>query len=115
MNAVLGAWLVVAPWFYGYSDTEVAGTRFVVIIGAAIGVLGTLRFLWPREGLSFSWLSLALGISLILAPWARDYATDPARLWNSMIVGASVTIFSVWSICATLIFRATRNPHWRRP
>lgn len=113
VTALLGAWLVVAPWFYGFAAAEETGMHFIVATGSAIGILGTIRYLWPREGIVLSWANLFLGGWLLLAPWARGYETVEERFWNSTVVGTAVIVLSVWSICSTAIFNVTRNDPWR--
>lgn len=114
LTAVLGAWLVVAPWFYGFAAEQREAKPFVIATGCAIGVLAVLRYLWPREGIALSWANLLLGGWLLLAPWARGYETEADRFWNSTIVGTAVIVLSVWSICSTAIFNVTRDDRWSR-
>jgi hypothetical protein len=109
--AVLGAWLVVSPWFYGFASEQEGGAPLTIATGCAIGILGMLRCLWPREGVALSWSTLFLGCWIILAPWAGGYETEPERLWNSTAVGTAVLVFSVWIICSTAIFN--RDNPWR--
>lgn len=105
-NALLGAWLVLSPWFYGYAKDEGVVVWPSMIAGVAIGVLGTTRYLWPREGPMLSWANLFLGGWVALSPWARDSAENPERFWNSLIAGSLIVVLAVWSICATAVFRA---------
>ncbi len=44
VNALLGIWVGISPWVFGYSGNT-GGTVSAVIIGAAILVLGAIRFL----------------------------------------------------------------------
>lgn len=114
LTALLGAWLVVAPWFYGFAAEQKLGMQFIVATGSAIGILGTIRYLWPREGIVLSWATLFLGGWLLLAPWARGYETVEERFWNSTVVGTAVIVLSVWSICSTAIFNVTRDNPWHQ-
>jgi hypothetical protein len=109
INALLGAWLVVSPWFYGYVKDEGVVVWPSVVAGAAIGVLGLTRCLWPHEGPALSWSNLFLGGWVAMAPWSRGFAEDPERFWNSLVAGSAVAILAVWSICATAVFRAQQG------
>jgi hypothetical protein len=112
-TALLGAWLVIAPWFYGFASEQKTGMQLIVATGSAIGILGTIRYFWPREGIVLSWANLFLGGWLLLAPWARGYETELDRFWNSTVVGTAVIVLSVWSICSTAIFNVMRDDPWR--
>ena len=110
INALLGAWLVVSPWFYGFVTNEDVVVWPSVVAGAAIGVLGLTRFLWPQEGPALSWSNVFLGGWVAVAPWSRGFHEDPERFWNSIVIGSVVVILAVWSICATAVFRAQQRP-----
>ena len=43
INALLGIWVVISPWVFGYSGNS-GGAVSAVIIGLAILVLGGIRF-----------------------------------------------------------------------
>jgi hypothetical protein len=111
INALLGAWLAVSPWFYGYVTGEDVVVWPSVVAGVAIGVMGMTRFLWPSEGPALSWSNLFLGGWVAISPWSREFADDPERFWNSLVVGSVIAILAVWSICATAIFRAQQSAH----
>jgi hypothetical protein len=112
LNAVLGAWLVLTPWLFGFVSDHKAESVLIIAAGSAVGVLSTARYLWPREGVALSWSTLFLGGWLMLAPWARGYVADLPLFWSSTVVGAATIVFSVWSICSTALFNASRK-RWR--
>ncbi len=43
INALLGIWVLISPWVFGYSG-DTAGTVSAVIVGLVILVLGAIRF-----------------------------------------------------------------------
>lgn len=47
-----------------------------------------------------SWINVALGVWLILAPFVLAYATVAAR-WNSLIVGILLVALSLWAVRTT--------------
>lgn len=107
-NAFLGAWLFWSPWIFA---TRSGGSSLWadLITGSFIGVLGTMRSLWPRDAIAFSWTNLFLGGWTALLPWTLDFLSDAPRAWNSVIVGMSVLLFGVLSIHGTSLHRATQR------
>jgi len=43
INALLGIWVGISPWVFGYSG-NVAATTSAIIVGAAVLVLAGIRF-----------------------------------------------------------------------
>lgn len=96
ISAVLGAWLIVAPFtFRNPSSTLVWHDA---LIGAAIlvlGVIGAWGIRWAN------WTNVVLGLWLIVAPFVLNF-TGGAR-WNQFTVGLVVAILS-W-IAASAVVR----------
>ena len=96
----LGVWLFFSPWILGFRsempDTSwnffVIGVAFAAVAAADFG----LNWLWGE------WLNLALGIWMILAPWLLFYNDHPIATADSIIVGAIVTVLSIWMLGARL-------------
>jgi hypothetical protein len=98
---LFGAWLFISPFALGYSATDVMMVMWnPVIVGVAVVVfsIAVLRKTQVWE----EWVLLALGAWLIVAPFLLGYATMPAAMWNSIIVGLLVGADSVWSLVVML-------------
>lgn len=98
-NLVLGIWLFITPWMFTTSlsaDVTMRASWNFWIIGASIAVAAglALQDIKPWE----EWVSLALGVWMFISPWVFAYATDTNLLWNSLIAGAAVAVFSGISI-----------------
>jgi hypothetical protein len=106
VNAVLGLWLIISPWVYGYAAGNGGSMLNSVIVGAVIAVLAFLRTRSPRENAGLSWTNLVLGAWTALSPWIFSYL-EGGRLWNSLLVGLAVIGFAIWSGSAT----AADRPH----
>lgn len=94
VNLVLGLWLVVAPFMLAYT-----GNAFIndMLCGLAIAVLGGLRVVHPTLATKpASWVNLAIGGWLVVAPFVLDYLSGPAA-WNDVAVGILVLMFAGWS------------------
>lgn len=69
-----------------------AGHSFIlgaVIIG--FGGLAIYRFQMWEE-----WLTLALGLWLIMAPFALGFSLVTAAMWNHVLVGVLIGVDAVW-------------------
>jgi hypothetical protein len=100
VNGVLGLWLIISPWVYGFAATNVAITWNSIIAGVVIALCGFMRVRSPRENTGLSWTNLLLGTWTALSPWIFGYF-DGGRLWNSVLIGLAVVVLAIWSGSAT--------------
>lgn len=98
-NLFLGAWVFFIPWFTNprLPNALMGGPMWnfwivglVIFISAALA----LRNIKPWEELT----NLAAGVWLIASPWAFGYANQSSLLWNSVIVGLTVSFFSALAL-----------------
>jgi len=50
-NIAFGFWTLISPWMFGYS-TDISHSRFCVIIGASIVLMGALSYGATLRGLT---------------------------------------------------------------
>jgi SPW repeat len=101
-NAVLGIWLLISPWVYGYVATARNTAWNSIVVGLLVLIFGSLRYRSPHDRVSLSWANVALGAWTVLSPWIYSYTSDIGPLWNSVIVGFVVIALAVWSGSATV-------------
>lgn len=97
LDMIAGIWLILAPFLLGYSGVSAALWNDIVL-GVAVIVLSGIRT--TEEGMKMSWaswLSVALGIWLVIAPFALGYSANGRALWNDIILGVIVGILALWS------------------
>lgn len=89
INALLGLWLVIAPFIFEAPTTDLWND---VIVGAAIVLLAGYNYYRETNQQPMSTggagLTLLLGIWLIIAPFV--FGVSGALLWNDVIVGVIV-------------------------
>ena len=96
LNLFAGIWLVIAPWVLGYSS--VASRWNDVACGGAVILLAAARVSAPARRAWLSFVSVAIGIWLIVASFAlSSYGTEWA---NDIILGAIVALLGLWSSAA---------------
>ena len=108
-SLVLGAWLVLSPWALGF-----AAPASWLTVALGIGVI-----LFAIEGLLLLPSSLedcgeiALGLALLVAPWAIEYDSQTA-VSNSVLVGLGVIVFAIWEMLSDREFQQWWLQHTSR-
>lgn len=91
-NAVLGLWLIAAPFVLGVTG---AGRWNTVVIGSLIAIGGDYNWYLASKGEKVNRLvaysTAFLGLLIIAAPFVFDLGT--VVMWNDVIVGALVASF----------------------
>jgi hypothetical protein len=99
-NIVLGAWMVISPFIFGYSGNSAALWNDI-IFGVVVLLLAWARVANPGGVSALSWINAVIGLWLIAVPFVFGFTTNAVALWNNIIAGALVTILGVWSALAT--------------
>jgi len=99
VNLMLGAWIFFIPWFVNHNlpDLVMSGAMWNFwIVGAIVFFSATLALqnIKPWE----EWTNLTAGAWLILSPWMFGYASQSTLLWNSIIVGLTVSVLSALAL-----------------
>ena len=107
LNAVLGIWLILAPFILGYSTLTPAVWNDIVV-GILIVALAGTRVSKPTRYEAASWTNAGIGAWLIAAPFILPYSEAPALVanvqaafWNDIIVGLIVLVLAVASAMAS--------------
>jgi hypothetical protein len=93
-----GVWLILAPYLLGYVSQEAATSD--ILSGIAVGVLASIGALAATRSRATAWLSLAVGVWLLLAPFVLGYTAEQTPFWNDIIMGAVVIALSIWRLAA---------------
>jgi SPW repeat-containing protein len=102
VDALVGVWLIVAPWVLGFSDVPSAMWTDISV-GTTIMLVALLRILNPDQTVPLGWVNVVLGACFITAPFVIPYAshvhTNPIY-WNDILSGVGVLWFAIWSMAA---------------
>jgi hypothetical protein len=97
-NLILGAFLFVSPWMFGFD----AGKANATIAGLVIAVLAIAALaafaVWEE------WLNLIVGLWVLVSPWVLGFQGTTAMTVH-VIVGAAVAI-----LAAIEIWMLSQNP-----
>ncbi len=96
VNLVLGAWLFLSPWIFGFASETVASWNAwlsgIVITGLAIAALAAFAE-WEE------WINLVVGIWVIVSPWLVGFSANATVAWVHYAVGvivAAVAAIRLW-------------------
>jgi hypothetical protein len=96
VNFAAGAWLAVMPWIFGFGDNHAAVIN-AIIVALILLAFSTLALVWVEAW--EEWVGIALGVWLIVAPWALGFGDRRLASGLHAITGAlvaGVAIFEMW-------------------
>lgn len=91
----LGVWLGVSPWALGFTDVGAAHWN-AVIAGVAIILYAIVELGVPKAW--EEWVSIAIGVWLILSPFALGFYSHAVASWNTVVVGILIVVFAAWAM-----------------
>lgn len=98
---IAGIWLMITAFAFQY---PFGNLRFgsppqtnEFWIGVLIFVIALICAIKPSASSWLSWVNVALGIWLVVAPFVLGYAYLTVALWNEVIVGLIVVGLGTWS------------------
>lgn len=93
VNALVGVWLVISPWVLGFqSEMNVLANAVIVgllLIAAALGAMFVPRA-WEE------WTEGALGLWLVVSPWAVGFAGMTNAKISAICSGVVVLVLALW-------------------
>ncbi len=87
MNVLLGLWLVAAP-LVGIGVSSDAAALNSYLTGSAVAILAIAALIRPQPWEEYT--NLALGLWLIVAPFALGFTDLGGPMWNQLVVGLLV-------------------------
>jgi hypothetical protein len=102
INVILGIWLIISPWVYGYAGTATNAMSSSVIVGVLVLIFSALRYNTPHSRTVLSWANIVLGAWTVLSPWIFRLTDHTGYIFNSVIVGILVAALAIWSGSATV-------------
>lgn len=93
VTGILGLFMMVAPFVFGYGDNTAAmwtGVITGVIVAVASYVEGARH---DREAWEY-WVAGIVGVFVIASPFILGFNTHSGALWTSLIVGLLVALMA---------------------
>jgi hypothetical protein len=89
INLVLGAWLFLTPWIFGFVPNTAASWN-AWLSGVAIGVVALAALLAFAEW--EEWINLLLGVWVAVSAWAVGFAVHATATWVHVVTGIIVAV-----------------------
>ena len=96
-NLILGAFLFISPWIFGFSDSHAganANIAGIVIVALAIAALSAFA-VWEE------WLNLIVGLWTLVSPWVLGFQGITKAMTVCVVVGILVAILAAIEIWMT--------------
>lgn len=75
-------------------DADLAALWALVVAGVVVAFFAALA--WLTFGRWQEWINLALGVWLVVSPWAIGFQAAAALRWNAILSGAIVAALAAW-------------------
>jgi succinate dehydrogenase/fumarate reductase cytochrome b subunit len=93
VNALVGVWLIVSPWALGF-QSEMNALANAVIVGLLLVATALGAIFVPRAW--EEWTETALGVWLVVSPWALGFSTLQSAMLSSVASGVVVVVLALW-------------------
>lgn len=100
ITGILGVFLMVAPFLFGYTDNTAAYWTSL-----ASGVIVTIASIWEgveaRKANWEYWVAALVGIFAVVAPFVFGFSEQASAMWTSVIVGVLIALFAgskLWAV-----------------
>ena len=88
-DPILGAWLFLTPWIFGFVPNTAASWN-AWLSGVAIGVVALAALLAFAEW--EEWINLLLGVWVAVSAWAVGFAVHATATWVHVVTGIIVAV-----------------------
>jgi len=93
ITGVLGVFLMVAPYLFGYADNAAAYWTSL-LAGGIVAVASIWEGMETRKANWEYWVAAIVGIFAIVAPFIFGFGTHATAMWTSVIVGVLIAMFA---------------------
>ncbi|WP_163649804.1 SPW repeat protein [Modicisalibacter sp. 'Wilcox'] len=107
---LFGAWLAVSPYVLGFATTASLAMWSTLVVGLVLIAMSALA-IWKQKAWE-EWLLLALGVWLLVAPFALGFLGLTNAAINSFIMGVLVGGDAIWSL---IEMKGSGRGHGGRP
>jgi hypothetical protein len=94
-DRLLGAFLFVSPWIFGFGagmTSQNAAVAGIVVAALAIAALAAFA-VWEE------WLNLIVGLWILVSPWVLGFQTSTTAMTVHVVIGilvAALAVIELW-------------------
>jgi hypothetical protein len=88
-NLILGAFLFLSPWIFGFGGTAAGNANIAGIVIAALAIAALAAFAVWEE-----WLNLIVGLWTLVSPWLLGFHAEAKVMTVCVIVGIVVAVLA---------------------
>ncbi len=93
---LVGLWLIVSPFILGYAGIDAALWNSL-IVGVIVVGIALVRGFSAESPPWLSWISVVLGLWLIVAPFVLAFNGLNLQHWNTTLSGIVLASLAAWS------------------
>ncbi|WP_457631354.1 SPW repeat protein [Oceanithermus sp.] len=94
INVVLGGWLFVSPWIFGFTGNSGAAWS-AWLVGGLVLILAAWAL--SDKGVWEDWVNALIAAIGFFTPWFAGYASLSAAAWNMWIVALAIFVVALWA------------------
>lgn len=95
VNALMGLALAISPWVLGFDGTSMAMSN-ALVIGLVLAAVALGAVVMPRAW--EEWAEGALGLWLVIAPWALGFSGLRDAMLAHVVIGLVVVALAAWTL-----------------
>jgi hypothetical protein len=101
INILLGIWLLVSPWVFGYQAAGSAAIWNSVIVGVLIAILAASNCFSRRTRTGLNWINVLLALWIMISPLVYGYTANTGGLEDNLVLALLIAAFAICSDGAT--------------
>jgi len=97
INILLGIWLLVSPWVFGYQTAGSAAIWNSVIVGALIAILAAGNCFSHHTRTGLNWINVLLGLWTMISPLVYGYTVNTSGVGDNIALAILIAWFAICS------------------
>lgn len=97
INILLGVWLLVSPWVFGYQAAGLAAIWNSAIVGSLIAIFAASNCFSRRIHTSRNWINVLLALWTMLSPLVYGYGANIGGFGDNLVLAILIAAFAIGS------------------